>query len=103
MLSLFATVQQPLSRDIFTAQIFLPQDKLIKLVEGMLLAHTVKKDPYLLGNILTGGHVDCHYQLRNDADLRIPLHATTQPLETSNIRCPTRECSGSIAFPHLYQ
>ena len=25
---------------------------------------------------LTIGHVDRHYQLRNDGDLRIPLHAT---------------------------
>ena len=25
----------------------------------------------------TDGHVDRCYQLRNDADLRIPLHATT--------------------------
>ena len=27
-------------------------------------------------DFLTDGHVDHHYQLRNNADLRIPLHAT---------------------------
>ena len=30
-----------------------------------------------LPHFLTDGHVDRHYQLRNNADLRIPLHAAT--------------------------
>ena len=73
MRSLFATAQQPNSRDIFSlhASKFFPIDKLIKLHEGMLI-YTVN----LLGNFFTDGHVDRRYQLRNDADLGIPLHAT---------------------------
>ena len=74
LLSLLATTQHPYLTDIFTAQNFLPLAKLIKLQEGML-AYKVKNGQNLLSNFLTDGHVDCHYQLRNDADLRIPLHA----------------------------
>ena len=76
MLSLFATAQQPHSRDIFIAQKKFAPEKLIKLPEG-ILAYKVNIGQYLLRNFLADGHVDRHYQLRNDADLRIPLHVTT--------------------------
>ena len=74
--SLFATTQQPRSTDILTAQKILPLTKLIKLQEG-LLSYKVNSDQYLLGNFLTDGHVDRCHRLRNNADLRVPLHATT--------------------------
>ena len=74
--SLFATTQQPHSTDIFTAQKCLPLARLIKLQEG-ILAYKVNSGQQLLRNFLTDGHVDRHYQLRNNADLRIPLHETT--------------------------
>ena len=76
MRSLVATTQQPHLPDIFTAQKILSLAKLIKLQEG-ILAYKVNSGQYLLSNFLTDGHVDRHYQLRNDADLRIPLLATT--------------------------
>ena len=74
-----STAQQPHSRDVFMGQKILPLDELIKLQEG-ILAYKVNSGQYLLRNFLTDGHVDRqirHYQLRNDADLRIPLHVTT--------------------------
>ena len=43
-----------------------------------ILAYDMNSDKYLLTNFLTDGHVDRHYRLRNNADLRIPLHETTQ-------------------------
>ena len=55
---------------------FLPLSKLIKLQEG-ILAYKVNSDQYLLSNFITDGHVHRHYRLRNNADLRILLHATT--------------------------
>ena len=58
--------------------------KLIKLQERML-AYKASNGQYFLSNFLTDGHVDRHYQLRNNADLRIPLHATTHGQQF--IRC----------------
>ena len=54
----------------------LPLAKLIKFQEG-ILANKVNSDQYLLSNFLTDGHVDRRYHSRNNADLRIPLHVTT--------------------------
>ena len=76
MRSFFATTQQPYSTDIFTVQKILPLAELIRLQEG-ILAYTVNSGQYLLGNFLTVGHVGRHYQIRNNANMRIPLYATT--------------------------
>ena len=77
MRALFATAQQPHSRDIFLNQKILPLDKLINQHEG-ILAYKVINGTYLLGDILPDRHelLD-HYQLRNYGNLRIPLHSTT--------------------------
>ena len=72
MCSLFA--KHP-SNLILQTSLQLPLAKLIKLQEG-ILAYKVNSDQHLLGNFLTDGHVDRHDRLRNNADLRIPLHAT---------------------------
>ena len=76
MCSLFATTQQHYWTNIFTAQNFLPLGKLIQLEEG-IHAYKVNSDQYLLSNFFTEGHVYRHCRLRNNADLRIPLHAIT--------------------------
>ena len=88
MRSLFATAQQPHSRDILIAQNILPLAKLIKLHEG-IVAYKVNTGQYLLGNFLTDGLVDRHYQLRNDGDLRIPLHTTTHTQQFIRYRAIT--------------
>ena len=75
MRALFATEQQPHSRDIFLNQKILPLDKLINQQEG-ILAYKVTNCTYLLGDILTSRHELEHYQLRNYENLRIPLHST---------------------------
>ena len=74
------------SRDIFMAEEYLPLQKLIKQQEGYLLICTwTINSQYLLGNFLTDGYVDVHYQLINDEYLRIPLHLTTHTqLQQSN-------------------
>ena len=72
---LFATPQQPHSRDIFLNQIILPLDQLIQQ-EG-ILAYKVINGTYLLGDILTDRHDLHHNQLRNDENLRIPRHSTS--------------------------
>ena len=74
--ALFATAQQPHSRDIFLNQKILPIDKLINHQEG-IFAYKVINGTYLLGDILTDRHELDHYQLRNYKNLRIPLHSTT--------------------------
>ena len=76
MRALFATAQQPQSRDIFLNQKILPLDKLINQQEG-ILAYKVINGTYLLGDILTDRHELDHYQLNNCENLRIPLHSTT--------------------------
>ena len=55
MSALFATAQQPHSRDIFLNQKILPLDKLIIQQEG-ILAYKVINGTYLLGDILTDRH-----------------------------------------------
>ena len=62
-----------LIRHIFMAPKILPLAELIKVQEG-ILSYKVNNGQYLISNFLTDGHLDSHYQLRNDADLRIPLH-----------------------------
>ena len=64
MRSLFATAQQPHSRDIFLNKKIPPLDKLINQQE-LILAYKVINGTYLLGDILTDRHelLD-HYQLR---------------------------------------
>ena len=74
--ALFATAQQPHSRDIFLNQKILPLYKLINQQEG-ILAFKVINGTYLLGDILADRHELDHYQLRNYENLRIPLHSTT--------------------------
>ena len=74
--ALFATAQQPHSRDIFLNQKILALDKLINQQEG-ILADKVINVTYLLGDILTDRHELNHYQLRNYENLRIPLHSST--------------------------
>ena len=76
MRTLFATAQQPHSRDIFNQKI-LPLDKLINQQEG-ILAYKVINGTYLLNDFLSHGDVGHQIQLRNGGDLRIPLYAATQ-------------------------
>ena len=76
MRTLFATTQQPHSRDIFNQKI-LPLDKLINQQEG-ILAYKVINGTYLLNDFLNRGDVGHQIQLRNGGDLRIPLYAATQ-------------------------
>ena len=74
--ALFGPAQQLHSRDIFLNQKILPLDKLINQQEG-ILAYKVINGMYLLEDNLTDRHELHHYQLRNDENLRIPLHSTT--------------------------
>ena len=60
--ALFATAQQPHSRDIFLNQKILPLDKLINNQEG-ILAYKVINETYLLGDILTDRHELHRYHL----------------------------------------
>ena len=76
MRALFATAQQPHSRDIFLIQKIFPLDKLINQQEG-LLAYKVINGTYMLGDILTDRYELDHYQLKSCENLRIPLHSTT--------------------------
>ena len=71
--ALFATAQQPHSRDIFLNQKILPLDKLINQLEG-ILSNKVMSGTCLLGDILTDRHELDHYQLKNNENLRIPQH-----------------------------
>ena len=75
--TLFATVQQPHSRDIFINQKKLPLDKLINQQEG-ILAYQVTKGTFLLNDFLNHEEVRHQIQLRNIGDLRIPLCTATQ-------------------------
>ena len=77
MRKLFATAQQPHSRDIFINQKIFPLDKLINQQEG-ILAYKVINGTYLLNDFLSHGDVVHQIQLRNGGDLRIPLYAATQ-------------------------
>ena len=74
--ALFATGQQPHSRDIFLNQKIVPLDKLIKQQEG-ILAYKVISGTYLLADILTDRHELDHYQRINYENIRIKLHSTT--------------------------
>ena len=74
--ALFATAQQPHSRDIFLNQKNFLFNKLINQQVG-ILAYKVINGTYLLGDILTDRHELDHYQFRNYENLRIPLHSTT--------------------------
>ena len=77
MCTLFATAQQPHSRDIFINKKKLPPDKLINQQEG-ILAYKVINGTYLLNDFLNHGDVRHQVQLRNIRDVRIPLYAATQ-------------------------
>ena len=74
--AVFATARQPHARDIFLNQKILPLHKLINQQEG-ILAYRVINGTYLLGDILTDRHDLHRNQLKNDENLRIPLHSTT--------------------------
>ena len=74
--ALFATAQQPHSRDISFHQKNVHLDKLINQQEG-IFPYKVINGTYLLGDILTDRHELDHYQLRNYENLRISLHSTT--------------------------
>ena len=76
MRALFATAQQPHSRNIFLKQKIFLLDTLINQQEG-ILASKVINGTYLLGDILTDRYELDHYQLRNYENLRVPLHSTT--------------------------
>ena len=73
--TLFATAQQPHSRDI--NQNNLPLEKLINQQEGILI-YKVINGSYLLNDFLNHGDVSHQIQLRNVGDLRVPLYAATQ-------------------------
>ena len=60
--TLFATAQQPVSRDIFINQIILPLDKLINQQEG-ILAYKVMNGTFLLSDFLNHGEVRHQIQL----------------------------------------
>ena len=77
MRTLFATAQQPHSRDIFINQKILPMDKLINQQEG-ILAYKVINNTYLLNDFLNHGDVRHQIELKNIIDLRTPLYTTTQ-------------------------
>ena len=52
---------------------------------------------HLLGNFITDGHVDRHYQLGNDEDLRLPLHLTPHPsLAVNNYLSDTEQLTPGI-------
>ena len=72
--ALFESARQPHSRVTFLNKKNLPLDKLINQQEGTLAYKVIT---YLLGDILTDRHDLHHYQLRNDENLRFPLHSTT--------------------------
>ena len=77
MHTLFATPQQPNSKDIFINQKIFPMDKLINQREG-IIAYKVINGKYLFNDFLNRGDVGHQIQLRNGGDLRIPLYAATQ-------------------------
>ena len=77
MRTLFATVQQPHSRDIFINQKILPLDKLINQQEG-ILSYKVINGTFLLNDFLNQGEIRHEIQLINIFDLRIPLYTATQ-------------------------
>ena len=72
MRTLFATAQQPHTRDIFINQKILPLDKLINQQEG-ILAYKAINVTFLLNDFLNHGEVRHQIQLRNIGDLRITL------------------------------
>ena len=74
--AIFSIAQQPHSRDILLYQKILTLNYLINQQEE-ILAWKVINGTYLLGDVLTDRHDLHHYQLRNDEDIRIPLHSTT--------------------------
>ena len=74
--ALFATAQQPNSRDIFISQKILPLDKLINQQEG-IPANKLINGTYLLNDFLNHGDVGHQIKLRNGGDLKIPLYAAT--------------------------
>ena len=77
--TLFATAQQPHSRDILIHQRILPLDKMINQQEG-ILAYKVINGIYLLNDFLNHRDVNPRHQiqLRNFSDQRIPLYAATR-------------------------
>ena len=75
--ALFATAQQPFSMDIFLNQKILLLDKLINQ-QGGILAYYVINGTFLFSDVLTDRHDLDHYQLKNDENLRIPLHSKTR-------------------------
>ena len=74
--TLFATAQQPHSRDIFINQKILPLEKLINQQEG-ILAYKVINGSYLLIDFLNNGDVRHQIRLKYNDDIRIPFYATT--------------------------
>ena len=73
---------------------FLPLVKLIKLQKG-ILAYKMNNGQYLLSNF----PIHRHYQLRNNADLRIPLHATHMPSNLST----TEKFKPAITCHKIYE
>ena len=77
MHTLFATAQQPNSRDIFINQKIFPLDKLISQQES-ILAYKVINGTFLLNDFPNHRDVRHQIQLRNIGDLRTPLYTATQ-------------------------
>ena len=67
------TAQKRSVRSLFatTQEISLQLRKFYSLQNWLnyILAYNMNSGQYLQRNFLTDGHVDCHYQLRNNADL----------------------------------
>ena len=77
--TLFATAQQPHSRDIFISQKILPLDKQINQQEGILAYKVINGTYlYLATCYVSGEDVSHQIQLRNIGDVRIPLYTATQ-------------------------
>ena len=77
MRALFATAQQPNSRDTFMHQSKkIRLDKLIDQQEGILV-YKVINGTYLVNEFLNDGIVRHQIQLRNIGNLKMALYATT--------------------------
>ena len=81
--AIFATVQQPHSKDIFLNPKILPLDKLINQQEG-ILTHKVINGTYLLGDILTDRH-DQKRRFKNSTGLNDTLLIIYSLIELSKL------------------
>ena len=75
--TLFATAQQPRSRDISSIKKSCLKTNWLINKKVYLLTYKVINSTYLQNHFLNQGDVKDQIQLRNNGDLRIPLYATT--------------------------